>query len=93
MTESIETRASASRLAPPVRRALRESALLLFGLAALILSAALLTYDPHDPGFSFTGEPGTVNNAIGPVGAWFADVLLFLFGRPAFLFPLMLAVL
>ncbi|HJS22163.1 MAG TPA: DNA translocase FtsK 4TM domain-containing protein, partial [Steroidobacteraceae bacterium] len=59
----------------------------------LILSAALISYDPHDPGFSFTGEPGTVNNAIGPVGAWLADVLLFLFGRPAFLFPVMLAVL
>ena len=93
MTESIETRTSTSRLAQPVRRALRESALLLFGLAALILSAALISYDPHDPGFSFTGEPGTVNNAIGPVGAWLADVLLFLFGRPAFLFPVMLAVL
>jgi S-DNA-T family DNA segregation ATPase FtsK/SpoIIIE len=93
LTESIETRASVPRLAQPVRRALRESALLLFGLAALILCAALVSYDPHDPGFSFSGEPGTVHNAIGPVGAWLADVLLFLFGRPAFLFPVMLAVL
>ncbi len=93
MSESIETRTHASKLAHPVRRALRESALLLFAVAALILFAALITYDPHDPGFSFTGEPGSVSNAIGPVGAWLADVLLFLFGRPAFLFPLMLAVL
>jgi S-DNA-T family DNA segregation ATPase FtsK/SpoIIIE len=93
LTESIENRAAASRLAQPVRRALRESALLLFGLLALILCAALITYDPRDPGFSFTGELGSVSNAIGPVGAWLADVLLFLFGRPAFLFPLMLAVL
>jgi S-DNA-T family DNA segregation ATPase FtsK/SpoIIIE len=93
LTESIDTRASVPRLAQPVRRALRESALLLFGLVALILCAALVSYDPRDPGFSFSGEPGTVSNAIGPVGAWFADVLLFLFGRPAFLFPLMLAVL
>ena len=92
MSESIETRTHASALAQPVRRALRESALLVFAFLALILFAALITYDPHDPGFSFTGEPGTVSNAIGPVGAWFADVLLFLFGRPAFLFPLMLAV-
>ncbi len=92
MTESIETR-TPSRLAHPVRRALRESALLLLSVAALILCAALITYDPHDPAFSFTGEPGAVSNAIGPVGAWLADVLLFLFGRPAFLFPLLLAVL
>ena len=76
-----------------MRRALRESALLLFAFLALILFAALISYDSHDPGFSFTGEPGAVSNAIGPIGAWFADVLLFLFGRPAFLFPVMLAVI
>jgi S-DNA-T family DNA segregation ATPase FtsK/SpoIIIE len=92
LSESIETRPHASALAQPVRRALRESALLLCAFVALILLAALITYDTRDPGFSFTGEPGAVSNAIGPVGAWLADVLLFLFGRPAFLFPLMLAV-
>jgi S-DNA-T family DNA segregation ATPase FtsK/SpoIIIE len=87
----VDTRKAASRLSLPVVRALRESALLLFGTLALILLTALVTYDPHDPGFSFTGEPGHVSNSIGPVGAWFADVLLFLFGRAAFLFPVMLA--
>ncbi len=91
MNDLVDTRKPPSRLSQPVVRALRESALLLFGVLALILLTALATYDPHDPGFSFTGEPGRVNNAIGPVGAWFADVLLFLFGRAAFLFPLMLA--
>jgi S-DNA-T family DNA segregation ATPase FtsK/SpoIIIE len=91
LSEVFDSRKPASRLALPVVRALRESALLLFGVVALILLAALLTYDPHDPGFSFTGEPGRISNAIGPVGAWFADVLLFLFGRAAYLFPVMLA--
>ena len=91
MNDIVATRRPASRLSQPVVRALRESALLLFGMLALILLTALATYDPHDPGFSFTGEPGRVSNAIGPVGAWFADVLLFLFGRAAFLFPVMLA--
>ena len=91
MNDVVDTRKAASRLSQPVVRALRESALLLFGMLALILLTALATYDPHDPGFSFTGEAARVNNAIGPVGAWFADVLLFLFGRAAFLFPIMLA--
>jgi DNA segregation ATPase FtsK/SpoIIIE, S-DNA-T family len=91
LNDVIDTRRPPSRLSQPVVRALRESALLLFGVLALILLTALATYDPHDPGFSFTGEPGRVSNAIGPVGAWFADVLLFLFGRAAFLFPVMLA--
>ena len=31
------------------------------------------------------------SNWIGPVGAWLAGFFLFLFGRPAYLFPVMLA--
>jgi S-DNA-T family DNA segregation ATPase FtsK/SpoIIIE len=58
---------------------------------ALVLLLALITYHPHDPGFSDTGEPGPVGNWMGPVGAWVAGFFLFLFGRPAYLFPMMLA--
>ena len=50
-----------------------------------------MSYSPHDAAFSDTGEPGPVNNWIGPVGAWLAGFFFFLFGRPAYLFPLMLA--
>ncbi len=35
---------------------------------------------------------GQVHNRIGPVGAWLADALFFLFGRPAYLLPVMLGV-
>jgi S-DNA-T family DNA segregation ATPase FtsK/SpoIIIE len=72
---------------------LREGALWFFGFLALILLAALTSYDAHDPGFSSTGEPGRVSNWIGPVGALIADFFLLLFGKPAFLFPVMLAVI
>jgi S-DNA-T family DNA segregation ATPase FtsK/SpoIIIE len=61
------------------------------GALALILLLALASYHPHDPGFADTGEPGPVGNWIGPVGAWVAGFFLFLFGRPAYLFPVMLA--
>ncbi len=61
------------------------------GAFGLILLLALLSYSPHDAAFSDTGEPGPVNNWIGPVGAWLAGFFFFLFGRPAYLFPLMLA--
>ncbi len=74
----------------PISRALREGALLVIVALALILLAALTSYDAHDPGFSSTGEPGQVSNWIGPVGAMIADVFLLLFGKPAFLFPVML---
>jgi DNA segregation ATPase FtsK/SpoIIIE, S-DNA-T family len=74
-----------------VSRALREGALWVLGALAVILLAALVTYDPHDPAFSSTGDGRTIGNAIGPVGAWVSDVFYFLFGKPSYLFPLMLA--
>ncbi len=74
-----------------VGRALREGALWVFGALALILLVALISYEPSDPGFVYTGEADSVKNAIGPVGAWIADFFYFLFGRPSFLFPVMLA--
>jgi DNA segregation ATPase FtsK/SpoIIIE, S-DNA-T family len=74
-----------------VARSLREGTLWVLGALALILLLALLSYHAHDPGFSDTGEPGPVSNWIGPIGAWLAGFFLFLFGRPAYLFPVMLA--
>jgi S-DNA-T family DNA segregation ATPase FtsK/SpoIIIE len=75
-----------------VTRGLRESALIGVAVFAAVLFLALATYDPGDPGFSFTGAgPGAaIHNRIGPAGAWIADVLLFLFGWPAYLLPVML---
>jgi DNA segregation ATPase FtsK/SpoIIIE, S-DNA-T family len=74
-----------------VSRSLREGTLWVLGALALLLLLALFSYHPLDPGFSDTGEPGPVGNWIGPVGAWLAGFFLFLFGRPAYLFPVMLA--
>ena len=73
-------------------RGLRESAAIALAVVALVLFAALLTYNAEDPGFSFTGGSGFIRNRIGPIGAWAADVLFFLFGRPAFLFPVMIGI-
>ena len=78
------------RFTSAVARGLRESAIIALGVVALVMFTALLTYSPDDPGFSFTGNSAVVHNRIGPIGAWLADVLFFLFGRPAFLFPVML---
>jgi S-DNA-T family DNA segregation ATPase FtsK/SpoIIIE len=78
------------RFTSAVARGLRESAIIALGVVALVMFTALVTYSPDDPGFSFTGNSSVVHNRIGPIGAWLADVLFFLFGRPAFLFPVML---
>jgi S-DNA-T family DNA segregation ATPase FtsK/SpoIIIE len=81
-----------SALSAAVARSLREGTLWVLGALALILLLALLSYHAQDPGFADTGEPGlSVLNWIGPIGAWLAGFFLFLFGRPAYLFPLMLA--
>ncbi|MDE2197155.1 MAG: DNA translocase FtsK 4TM domain-containing protein [Gammaproteobacteria bacterium] len=86
-TRSDKTR---SPLAIHLVQGLKEAALWIFLAVALILFAALASYSPHDPGFSFSGEAGHVSNAIGPVGAWLADFLYFLVGYPAYLFPTLL---
>src|SRR6266404_1148614 len=78
------------RFTSAVARGLRESAIIALGVVALVMFTALVTYSPDDPGFSFTGSSPVVHNRIGPVGAWLADMLFFLFGRPALLFPIML---
>ena len=80
------------RFSPAVLRGLREGAAIVLIVVALVLFTALLSYRATDPGFSYTGDSGTVHNRIGPVGAWLADALFFLFGRPAFLFPPMFAI-
>ena len=72
-------------------RSLREGAFWVLIALAVILGAALVTYRSSDPGFSHTGEAGGVANAVGPAGAWLADLLYLFFGRPAYLFPAILA--
>jgi S-DNA-T family DNA segregation ATPase FtsK/SpoIIIE len=83
----------AKRFTAAVSRGLRESAVLAIGVVALVLLVALASYDAGDPGFSSTGSiDHPVQNRIGPFGAWLASLLFFLFGKPAYLFPIMLGV-
>jgi S-DNA-T family DNA segregation ATPase FtsK/SpoIIIE len=80
-----------SQLSAAVARSLREGTLWVLGAIALLLLLALLSYHPDDATFADTGAPGPVGNWIGPVGARLAGFFLFLFGRPSYLFPVMLA--
>ena len=94
MTDDVQPKKAKqkSALSAAVARSLREGTLWVLAALALILLLALFSYHAQDPGFADTGEPGqAVRNWIGPVGAWLGGFFLFLFGRPAYLFPLMLA--
>jgi S-DNA-T family DNA segregation ATPase FtsK/SpoIIIE len=89
MAIATKTKQAESKLSSQVHRALREGALYVFGALALILWYALITYDQGDPGPSQTTTSDTVNNGVGRVGAWVADLLFSGFGRPAYLFSVM----
>ena len=82
-----------ARISGALVRGLRESGAIVLTVVAGVICVALLSFDAHDPGYSvaFSGAAAGVHNRIGPVGAWFANVLYFLFGRPAYLLPVMLA--
>jgi len=73
-------------------RVLRETGAIACAFAAVIALLALTSFDIDDPGWSHTGTGAAVANSVGRVGAWFADVSLWLFGYMAYLVPLLLAV-
>ena len=55
---------------------------------AFFLLLALASFHPADPGWSQAGLQGDIHNWVGPVGAWFADILFFAFGSFAFVLPI-----
>jgi len=62
---------------------LRESKLFVLVAAALYLSLVLATFNRTDPGWSHNVVAGEIRNLGGRVGAWIADILLYLFGVSA----------
>jgi DNA segregation ATPase FtsK/SpoIIIE, S-DNA-T family len=80
------------RITSGVARGLRESAIIAMGVVALVTFVALVTYSPEDSGFAVSRDSLTVHNSIGPLGAKLASMLFWIFGRPAFLFPVMLGI-
>ena len=74
----------------PLARGSREGALLVISAMAIYLLVSIASYHPGDPGWSNAGGVDRVANRGGVAGAWLADVLLYLFGFMAYLFPVMI---
>jgi S-DNA-T family DNA segregation ATPase FtsK/SpoIIIE len=72
-----------SRLSPRLSALVRESWWLLFVAGFAYLALILATYQRGDPGWSFSGSGEPLHNRGGVVGAWIADLLLYLFGASA----------
>jgi len=62
----------------------REAKWLVLIALALYLLLVFATYERADPGWSHSGTGAPVRNAGGLVGAWLADLLLYLFGLSAY---------
>jgi S-DNA-T family DNA segregation ATPase FtsK/SpoIIIE len=73
----------------PLARGSREGALILAATVAVYLVLSLASYQATDPGWSHSGPVERVGNRGGVVGAWLADVFLYLFGYLSYLFPVM----
>jgi S-DNA-T family DNA segregation ATPase FtsK/SpoIIIE len=81
-----QRRASATpepTLSPRLAALVRESWWLLIVAVFAYLALILGTYQRTDPGWSFSGTGAAIHNKGGAVGAWLADLLLYLFGISA----------
>ncbi|HEX3633420.1 MAG TPA: DNA translocase FtsK 4TM domain-containing protein [Casimicrobiaceae bacterium] len=81
-----QRRASAApepTLSPRLAALVRESWWLLVVAIFAYLALILATYQRSDPGWSFSGTGAAIHNKGGAVGAWLADLLLYLFGISA----------
>ena len=79
---------TATRLLP-----LREIAVIGLVTVALFLVLAISSYSPTDPGFSYSSASSDTHNLFGTLGAYFADLSLYLFGWIAYLLPISLVLI
>ena len=71
-------------LPPKLAALLRESWWLALVAVALYVVLVLVSYDKLDPAWSHSSRITEVNNLGGHVGAWLADILLYVFGISAY---------
>src|SRR5450755_1099325 len=77
------TRSGEATLSPRLVRLLHEAWWFLVVVAFIYLALILASYHRSDPGWSFSGSGLPLQNKGGVVGAWLADLMLYLFGLSA----------
>jgi S-DNA-T family DNA segregation ATPase FtsK/SpoIIIE len=90
MAQASRKRQPADELGNQLSRNIREVSLIALAALSIYLFIALLSYHPDDPGWSHAISVDMIRNSAGKVGAWIADVLLYLFGFMGYLFPVLL---
>src|SRR6185312_7144395 len=75
--EPMPSRDPSSAFAPTWRQ---QALLLAGGVLWLLAVLALVSHSAADPGFSTSGSGAPIQNRVGALGAWLADVAFFTFG-------------
>jgi len=78
--KTLDAKVARNPLPPKIAALVRESWWLAFLAVALYLLLVLFTFHKGDPGWSHSVVPDHIENAGGVVGAYLADLLLFVFG-------------
>ena len=87
---SRNTRNGPSPLQQRLSALLREARWILFAALAAWLALVLATWHPADPGWSHSTTNGMLHNRGGTLGAYLADILLYLFGFSAWWWVILL---
>jgi S-DNA-T family DNA segregation ATPase FtsK/SpoIIIE len=82
--KTLDTKVARNPLPPKIAALVRESWWLAFLAVALYLLLVLFTFHKSDPGWSHSVVPERIENAGGVVGAYLADLMLFVFGVSAY---------
>ena len=91
--KSTDAKAARNPLPPKLAALVRESWWLAFLAGALYLLLVLFTFQKGDPGWSHSVAVERVANAGGLVGAYVADLMLFMFGLSAYWWVVLCAAL
>ncbi|WP_241129425.1 DNA translocase FtsK 4TM domain-containing protein, partial [Achromobacter xylosoxidans] len=87
---SRNTRNGPSPLQTRISALLREARWILFAALAAWLTLVLATWSAADPGWSHSVPAGVIHNKGGTLGAYLADILLYLFGFSAWWWVILL---
>ncbi|MGB1800636.1 MAG: DNA translocase FtsK 4TM domain-containing protein, partial [Gammaproteobacteria bacterium] len=92
MSQASRKQKTSKPIAGQVMTNLREVLVFASLVVAVYLFIALVTYHPDDPGWSHSVTATQIHNSAGIIGAWIADVLLYVFGYFGYVIPIMFLV-
>ena len=91
MAQASRKRVPAQPLGNQLTKNIKEVSMIILAALSIYLFIALLSFHPSDPGWSHAVSTDNLKNNAGEMGAWIADILLYLFGYIGYLFPIIFA--